>query len=90
VEIWARLHLLKLRASDGANIIPPYRTDHMIAHELHHLSLEQSARAGGRNKFFATDEETMDRARVSLRNDAERLRRQGFPEDKIEKTFDEL
>lgn len=83
-------HLLKLRAPDGANIIPPHRTDHIIAHELHHLGLEQSARSGGRNKFFTTNKETIERARGALRNDAERLRRQGFPEDKIAKTLDEL
>lgn len=82
-------HLLKLRSPD-ASIIPPHRTDHIIAHELHHLGLEQSARAGGHNKFFATNEDTMDRSRAALRNDAERLRKQGFPEDKIAKTLDEL
>jgi Tfp pilus assembly protein PilF len=83
-------HLLKLRAPDGTSTIPPYPTDHVIAHELHHLSLELGARTVGRNKFFTTNERTMDRARTALRNDAERLRRQGFQEDKIAKTIDEL
>ena len=58
-------------------------TPHLIAHALEQIALEYAARKVGRNRSFATTEETRGRAMTSIDTDLFRLRDLGLPPKEI-------
>jgi len=58
-------------------------TPHLIAHALEQIALEYAARKVGRNRSFATTEETRGRAMKSIDTDLFRLRDLGLPPKEI-------
>jgi tetratricopeptide (TPR) repeat protein len=68
----------------------PAMTPHLIAHELEHIVLEQSARNAGRNRVFMTTANTREHAIKVISDHILKLKRQGYPEDKIMKVILEI
>jgi Tfp pilus assembly protein PilF len=58
-------------------------TPHLVAHALEQIALEYAARKVGRNRSFATTEETKQRAIKSIDSDLFRLRDLGLPPKEI-------
>jgi len=77
-------HLIRYR-----NRIPAM-TPHLIAHELEHIVLEQNARNAGRNRVFMTTANTREHAIKVISDHILKLKREGYPEDKIMKVILEI
>jgi hypothetical protein len=81
-------HVVTVRKSPPPQPLP--LTSHLVAHELTHIRLEAEARRVGRNRFFATTNETRERAFRSLATDIRRLELQRYRPDAIERVVQEL
>jgi tetratricopeptide (TPR) repeat protein len=57
---------------------------HLISHELEHLRLECAARKAGKNRFLVVTSKNKEKAISSMKEDAARLKRQGFSEKSID------
>jgi tetratricopeptide (TPR) repeat protein len=62
-------HVVRYKAMNRA-VVP-----HLLAHELEHILMEHEAREQGRNRFFITTEETMERATSAISGDIYKLKR---------------
>jgi len=83
-------HVVTVRKSPPPQPVPIALTSHLVAHELTHIRLEAEARRVGRNRFFATTNETRERAFRSLATDVRRLEQQRYSPDAIERVVQEL
>jgi tetratricopeptide (TPR) repeat protein len=56
---------------------------HLVSHELEHLRLECAARKTEKNRFLVVTSKNKEKAISNMKEDAERLMRQGFSEKSI-------
>ena len=78
-----RNHVVRYK---GANLAI---TPHLLAHELEHILMEHQARERERNRFFITNNRTMEQARSSLSSDIYKLRR-SMPQEVVEDYIENL
>lgn len=78
-----RHHVIRYK---GANLAI---TPHLLAHELEHILMENQAREMERNRFFTTNNQTMEEARSSLSSDIYKLRR-SMPQEVVDDYIENL
>lgn len=81
-EVHSRDHHLVLYKPNQPGV------EHLILHELTHLSLAHEAREAGKQKLFTSNASNKSTFFMSVKRDLEKIKKRGVPEQKAEKLME--